>query len=179
MELFDKKFVHFMWEDELRGKDCIIDDNIDGLKSHVNDYSDDHTTRVIDSENTVFPFHEPDGNDWRFCYYDPNYECKRAFAEGKTIQFKNYYDIWEDLIPEYNDWNEDTEYRIKPDEPRRMTNRELARWLAKGNGQVRLRSGDIRTSLIYTKDDSYVSDGMMIRGWDEEEWHEPVIKERG
>ena len=65
----------------------------------------------------------------------------------------------------------------EPKEPRRMTNRELARWLAQGNGQLRLSSGDIVTSLIYTKDNSYVPISYVIRGWDEAKWHEPIVQE--
>lgn len=62
-------------------------------------------------------------------------------------------------------------------EPKRMTNRELAKWLAQGNGQLKLRSGDISTYFIYTKDNSYVPKDYMIRGWDEAEWHEPIVQE--
>lgn len=66
-------------------------------------------------------------------------------------------------------------YLVK--EPKRMTNRELAKWLAQGNGQLRLSSGDIIISLIYTEDDGYVPIGYMIRGWDETEWREPIVTE--
>lgn len=174
MELFDKKFVHFMWDDELRGKDCFIADNIDGLKTHVNDYSDDHTTRVIDSENTDFPFHEPDGNSWRFCYYDPNYFVKKAFTKGKQIQIKNGKTWYTISDPE---WLDDAEYRVKPKEPRRMTNRELARWLAQGKGQKATVNGNAICYHNYGLDDDEEVEDCMIRGWDEAEWREPVIEE--
>lgn len=60
MELFDKKFVHFMWDNELEGKDCFIAEGIDKLKFLVSHCTDD-TTRVIGSRNIDFPFHEPGG----------------------------------------------------------------------------------------------------------------------
>ena len=101
----------------------------------------------------------------------------QAFAEGKQVQI---YDIsndrWNDI--DEPEWCSGCEYRVKPEKKtRRMTYRELSEWLAKGNGQLRLRSGDISIYVIYTKDNSYVSDGMMIRKWDSDEWVEPVIEE--
>lgn len=65
-------------------------------------------------------------------------------------------------------------YLVK--EPRRMTNRELAKWLAQGNGQWKGTTTihAVDTSYSYTFDDKEVPDGIMIRGWDEEEWREPV-----
>ena len=36
MELFDKKFVYFMWDDELKGKRVITADSINCLIDRVN-----------------------------------------------------------------------------------------------------------------------------------------------
>lgn len=62
---------------------------------------------------------------------------------------------------------------------RTMTNRELAEWLAKGNGQYRFSSAlEPRFEYIYCgEDDATVQDNITIRGWDEQIWHEPVIGE--
>lgn len=68
----------------------------------------------------------------------------------------------------------------EPKESRRMTNRELAKWLAQGNGQWRSADANlIGMSYSYGmyEDTEEVLAGIMIRGWDEAEWHEPVIKE--
>lgn len=67
----------------------------------------------------------------------------------------------------------------EPNKPRRMTNRELAKWLAQGNGQWKGSSCGIwlGMSYSYTRDDKKVPDDIMIRGWDEAEWHEPIVQE--
>lgn len=65
----------------------------------------------------------------------------------------------------------------EPKEPRRMTNRELARWLAQGNGQWKGSADTVGTSYSYGLDDHEVPLFIKIRGWDEEEWREPIIEE--
>ena len=66
----------------------------------------------------------------------------------------------------------------EPKKPRRMTNYELAKWLAQGNGQWRSAgTATIGISYNYGYDDREVVDGLMIRGWDETEWREPLVKE--
>lgn len=61
-----------------------------------------------------------------------------------------------------------------------MTNRELAKWLTEGKGQKR----EGTNKLVYTTyaykggDDEPCRKGIMIRAWNETEWHEPdVVKE--
>lgn len=65
----------------------------------------------------------------------------------------------------------------EPKEPRRMTNRELAKWLAQGNGQWLSSSYAIGMSYSYAIDNNEIPDGIKIRGWDEAEWHEPLVEE--
>lgn len=67
---------------------------------------------------------------------------------------------------------------------RRMTHRELAEWLAKGNGQYRFSSAleaklEAKFEYIYycDNDDATVQDNISIRAWNEQIWHEPVIEE--
>jgi len=63
--------------------------------------------------------------------------------------------------------------------PRMATNRELARWLAQGNGQVHTDSngGRLDTAMLYDDkcDDTPVRDGLMARKWGDTELHEPTI----
>ena len=118
-------------------------------------------------------------NIWRFFYYDPNLESKRAYyLEGKKIQWRNKDFDWNDCIGEPC-WNEDTEYRIKPEpepEPETktyLTNRQVAEWLAKGNGQV--YTGDnIYTDLIYDVNEEHNYCDFEIRKWSDDGWHEPT-----
>lgn len=62
----------------------------------------------------------------------------------------------------------------------RMTNKELSEWLAKGNGQVGKEENDV----IIWKSNAYqyamadkdpVPKEYFIRGWDDPDWHEPLI----
>ena len=36
MKLFDKKFVRFMWDDELEEKECFVADNIISILKNTN-----------------------------------------------------------------------------------------------------------------------------------------------
>lgn len=57
-----------------------------------------------------------------------------------------------------------------------MTNIELAKWLAKGNGLVKWKGADeVYTYLIMDEDilNAKASEDILIRAWDEEEWHRP------
>jgi hypothetical protein len=66
-----------------------------------------------------------------------------------------------------------------PPKPRRATNRELARWLAQGNGEVLCSDHrmihsfweyDVVTSGLSVCDDA------RVRKWDDTEWHEPTVE---
>ena len=57
------------------------------------------------------------------------------------------------------------------------TNRELAEWLAKGNGQVSSRAS-IACGMVlvykFCEDDVKVLDETLVRRWDDTEWHKPT-----
>lgn len=114
MELFDKRFVHFMWDDELDGKKCFVADDISTLKSDVSREACSKRFGTVKKGVLEYPFQMKSGN-WRFAYYDPNYEVKKAFNEGKKVQVKRIdsFADWVDCIvsPE---WCYDCEYRVKP-----------------------------------------------------------------
>ena len=104
MELFDEKFVHFMWDDELEGKACFVSDDIDTLREEVTkgisrDIVHEHRTNIP----TSYPF-ETIADYYRFAYYDPNYEVKKAYTEGKKIQYK---------FPRGERWHDMSESAIK------------------------------------------------------------------
>lgn len=70
--------------------------------------------------------------------------------------------------------------------PRRATNRELARWLAQGNGEVwHGWHGIMSTYFDYdmSKADSPVKDEgdtiIKVRKWSDNEWHEPTVEYLG
>lgn len=188
MELFDKKFVHFMWEDELEGKTCFVADDIDVLQEEVmkgisTDIVHTHNT----STQTSFPF-ETIADYYRFAYYDPNYGIKKAYMEGTQVQYRSkgterWHDTSESDITDIEckglSWfDDDCEYRIKPKESNRMTYRQLAEWLAKGNGQ----QSSTTCSVVYTfqeviekEENKEVPADYKIRRWDSDEWIEPAL----
>lgn len=136
------------------------------------------------------------------CSHDKFAEIAKAWEDGKIIQVYSpsfQGGKWIDCGYHEPCWDVNVKYRVKPDEPvevetsegkmylangaeipkkRRMTNRELARWLAQGNGQWRgIANNTIGMSYSYgIFDDKEILDGIMIRGWDETEWHEPEIE---
>ena len=140
-----------------------------------------------------------DALDW--CYNHNEFaEIAKAWEDGKTIQFRSFLfnEEWHDCADNQPSWDLGIKYRVKPDEPievetsegkmylangaeipkkRRMTNRELSKWLAQGNGECRFNSGIRSTTYTYTHDNEQVTDkNVMIRTWDETEWHEPEVE---
>lgn len=131
-ELFNPKFVHFMWNDELEGKKAFLADTIDDLKKLVNEeieYNDDCDIGCIgEIQHNVdkFPFKIKNKEvSWIFAYYDPNYDLKRACLEGETIQYRRLPDDniipnkeWKDIysVSDISTFDDDSiyEYRIKP-----------------------------------------------------------------
>ena len=117
MELFDKKFVYFMWDDALKGKKVFVADYIDELCSHVEEGYECDLHEVVKSADVSMPFQVRDDLNFTFAYYDPNYEVKRAFyKEGKQIQVaykgaNNWVDCDE---PE---WVDGCQFRVKPECP--------------------------------------------------------------
>lgn len=175
-KLFDKKFVYFMWDDRLDGKDCFVSDDINELQQAVEAGIDADTVhRELTLRSIRYPF-TTSNDSYRFAYYDPNYSAKRAYNEGKQIQFLNTEGEWLDCR-NTPDWNDETEYRIAPMSSR-MTYRQLAEWLAKGNGQC--KTSDVAvTHLGYDnideKDNRELPDEYKIRPWGSDEWIEPTF----
>lgn len=63
---------------------------------------------------------------------------------------------------------------------RRMTHRELANWLSKGNGEwtnAGNRTAYQRFDYDVEREDEAVSEHIKIRSWDETKWREPLIEE--
>lgn len=188
MPKFEKKFVHFMWNDELNGKKCFVSDYIDDLVEKVVKNKTESCKKVTCSKNKSFPF-QTCANIYVFAYYDPYYELKVAEEQGKTIQYLVKVtggERWEDVHePIWNDMPDN--YRIKPDEPNRtVTNRELARWLAMGNGEytekgLRDTSINCYASFNYSSlfQDDPIPGSFLIRKWDDDEWHSPTREYMG
>ena len=120
MELFDKRFVHCMWDDELEEKKCFVADDIGALKAFVETNRRNMLLEVAEgNDNYPFKVDWTDDNlstKYRFAYYDPNYDAKKAFNEGKKVQAKEIGSLvdWADCDKPI--WSEDFLYRVKPEE---------------------------------------------------------------
>jgi hypothetical protein len=119
-EIFDKRFVHFMWDDELKGKRCFVSDGIDELRVTVEKAGEYDLRTVIFSRDESAPFKTVDGlYAWKFAYYDPNYEVKKAFNEGKKVQVKRIDSFVDWVDCDEPIWSKECNYRIKPEEEKR------------------------------------------------------------
>ena len=76
MPKFEKKYVHFMWDDKLKGKKVFYADDIDTLIQDVTDGND--IGIVKEGEFTSAPF-EVKRDCWKFVYFDPYYDLKIAY----------------------------------------------------------------------------------------------------
>lgn len=77
------------------------------------------------------------------------------------------------------DTTEQFQFLYPYEEPskQRMTNRQLAEWLSKGNGEyMDKHMVSIYFNFTYSKDEEndLVDDDILIRAWDSEEWAEPT-----
>ena len=77
------------------------------------------------------------------------------------------------VICENSTWQHCAEIPESKSKP--VTYRELARWLAKGNGEV--KSGDIicpNWNYCDDQENCIVRDSLYVRKWDDTEWHKPT-----
>ena len=110
---FEDKFVHFRWSDSLRGKKVFYGDNLLTLENDALSGNTNLMGIVEGGHDKVTPFIVND-DYWKFVYYDPNYECKKAYDEGKTIQVSGDGEIWVDWEDDRTpDWDSAFQFRIK------------------------------------------------------------------
>ncbi len=76
----------------------------------------------------------------------------------------------------------------EPPKSRRATNRELAKWLAQGNGEKKRLDEDEKEGVVFASieftyelgdTDRPVDECYFIRRWDDEKWHEPTADYMG
>lgn len=125
VDLYDPKFVHFEWDENLKDKKGFCGGLINELRADVRNNGEKGVCDRFGDPG--FPFHIKDVGLFRFFYYDPHYNIKRAyFKEGKPVQIRrNSTEEWKDLYPYESvtaaiEWpkffDDDYEYRIKPEE---------------------------------------------------------------
>ena len=179
MEL-EKEFIRFMPDSELKGKTVIYGDNIIDLQDRVWKYVSCNDENFIDIVTDVredeFPF-EVNGNIWRFVYYDPYLELKKAYKQGKVIELYEESDgTWDTLEEEPNWYFDPSHYRIA-EEPL-ATFKEFTRWIGSNKGQwkyeeqVTVNTGCFSYAL--TIEDEPIMPGILVRKWDDTEWVKPT-----
>lgn len=176
---FEKEFVHFIWDDKLANRRVFIGDNIERLVKALD--QDHERIYVRDSGDLMFPFKSVNHpyESYRFVYYDPLYDIKKAHEDGRAIEIRDlisgqwYTSSKPVFLPDRAG-----DYRIKDDSDK-VTNRELAMWLALGNGEYKFvneASNLVHHSYSYREDnsDKALSDDVRIRKWDSLDWHLPT-----
>ena len=75
--LFDTKYVHIVWHDDLKGKKCFCSNDIHDLKRNViNGEFYNYGEVKFNEEDEFLPFKIGD-KYYIFCYYDEDYEKHR------------------------------------------------------------------------------------------------------
>lgn len=178
MELFDKQYVYFEWDDKLKDVEAIVADELITLKERVENGALGSSCTISNNINIYFPFIDVLSEDlYKYVYYDPLYKYKYAYyKEGKIIEwFDDYEGKWVPFTVEPL-WGDNVKYRIQEESDYLCTYRQLAEWLAKGNGEL-FFGGIAETSLSYLaeKAEDCLDQPYMIRKWDDREWHEPFL----
>lgn len=155
---FEDKFVHFRWDDSLKGKKVFYADSISTLEEDVAKGEDIMTLIGAANKHDTSPFciEDEDGTttDWKFIYYDPNYEVKLAFEKGMVIQYKakdtgNWCD-WDNSLCKCS-FHEDIEYRVKPEED---DNEKVLKWTDLKVGDV-ITNGETTAMVVVSDSKSY------------------------
>lgn len=108
----------------------------------------------------------------------------KLLKEGR-VEATPFEDVLLAIIKVLKAENKELKEKIKSENKpkkklRRMTYKELSEWLAKGNGQYKDGNfGSFRTELVYCKNEenTIVDNDCLIRGFNEDTWHEPLIEE--
>ena len=185
-DLFDDSFVFRCWDDLLEGKLVYVGDSLESLKKS---FLSDKSTVTTPSGDFHFPFSVDGFNgsayNFRYVYYDPLLDFKRARVDGKVVEICKE-EGWSEVLSD-EDFNlQPSCYRIRRESPSSsdVTHRELTRWLATGHGQVRASSGENSKMYVvsfgYSEElDDKPVEGVLVRSWDDVAWHLPTASYLG
>ena len=115
---------------------------------------------------------------WNDCLAEP--EEVFVYAIGPSTMIYRVRTISDDGLNNSCQYMYCAEIPEEP-KPRRATNRELAKWLAQGNGQKSGNKGIACISYSYghLADDCEIDKNVVVRKWDDTEWHEPDVQYMG
>lgn len=209
IKLFDKRYVYLEWSDELEGKDCVLAKSYKDLKDFVNSGDEDRFCKANKGKEKPFTnlwsecdfcYYDPNlkvKKAWL--------EGKTIQQECGLSRWKDYINLPRTSSYFYNiNWDA-YEWRVKPTvtkemmddnivffkgtkddylaskirPTRRMTNREITKWLAEGKGEVKIND-TLYSSCYYTyiigSENVEVGPDVFIREWDSKQWKEPLIE---
>lgn len=186
LKCFKKENLYSVWDDSLVGKAVVCADSLSNLYERLeSDYTD--VKYVTPSPDTSYPFKCDQGVIWRFAYvlgespFEPGDDpVKKAYMEGLPVlrRYRNGDEAWERMdessyfdLPSY-------EYTLESDSSaHHVSNKELAMWLAKGNGLLLdVQSNQVNTTYTFLADEMYgeVPDNYRVMPIDGSEWLEPT-----
>lgn len=115
MKWYNKKYVYFEWDDELKGKQVFISDSIYVLKQRNDAFTIEPNTRP----DTGYPFvhRSADGEfaTFKFAYYDPIYDIRVALEEGKQVRIKGESECLQLSVSDIPTMDDSVEYEIVED----------------------------------------------------------------
>lgn len=179
IKLFDEKFVHFLWDDSLVGKEGFFSDCMTSLIIGVKGNNGVRGTVLEKSSEVTAEFVSINKANWKFFYYDPLYDYKWAYYKGRRVQYRDA--IWRDVDCNWG-WDDSYEYRVVIEGgkkyPLRLTYKQLAMWLIKGNGQAMTEKRMLLFCTISyesAQETWELPNGWVVRKWNDDEWHEPTM----
>ena len=184
---FKKENLHYNWDDSLVDMYCMCADSLGSLYDKLEDESQ-APCKVTPTDSASYPFVNENGTAWRFAYVvhsatedaggDP---VKQAFMDGRKVIRRYRKGEWETMhdtsyfdLPgyEYKVAEDDTE-----DTPKRVSNKALAEWLAKGKGLLLdVQLNHVNTYYMFNADEMYgeVPAGYKVMPIGSDDWLEPT-----
>lgn len=185
LKCFKKENLYSVWDDSLVGKAVVCADSLSNLYEILERYYD--IKYVTPGPDTAYPFKCDQGAIWRFAYvlgespFEPGDDpVKKAYMEGLPTlrRYKHGYEEWERMdessyfdLPGY-------EYKLESgSSAHRVSNKELAMWLAKGKGiLIDTQLNQVNTTYAFSADEMYgeVPDNYRVMTIDGSEWLAPT-----
>lgn len=186
LKCFKKENLYSVWDDSLVGKAVVCADSLSNLYERLESDCAD-VKYVTPSPDTSYPFKCDQGEIWRFAYvlgespFEPGDDpVKKAYMEGLPVlrRYRNGDEGWEHMdessyfdLPGY-------EYTLESgSSAHRVSNKELAKWLAKGKGMLLDVSINlVSTSCTFKASDMEceVSDNYRVMPIDGSKWLAPT-----
>lgn len=180
ISIYHPKFMCWEWDEYIDGKSAIVTDCACFVEKFLEEGVNDGVIEgVVREGNKRLPF-MVDSVNYRFCYFDPLMEYKRAYNNGKDVYFKLFEsDDWFLIDKDDFAWSDNYEYIIR-EKSHKITERQLAMWLASGKGEYKIKNNNsnfVRQYYWYSEEhgDEKVAN-ILVRRWSDSKWSEPTVE---